>query len=250
MRRFKPVALDGYPSSLYVFAKVLLNRGDRLPLRVVLTSSETLFDFQRKAIEEAFQCQVFDYYGAAERVVFAAECGHRQGHHLFPEYGITEILDEHGRALPDGTEGQMVGTSIQNYGMPLLRYATSDCTAVTGRRCPCGRLLPLMHEVTTKAEDLLRLKDGRLISPSVLTHPFKPLNEIDGSQLVQTAVDRLVVRLVPRHDFTSAHSARLVRDLKARLGSDMQVDVELVKELPRTKTGKFKWVISDVDPGL
>jgi phenylacetate-CoA ligase len=250
MRRFKPTVLDGYPSSVYVFAKVLLNRGERLPLRAVLTSSETLFDFQRDAMEEAFQCQVFDYYGAAERVAFAAECGSRQGHHLFPEYGITEIVDEHGTPLPDGTEGTMVGTSIQNYGMPLLRWVTSDRTALTGQPCPCGRPLPLMQDVTTKAEDLLRLKDGRLISPSVLTHPFKPLNEIDGSQLVQTALDRLVVRLIPRADFTPAHSERLVRDLKARLGQDMQVDIEMVTELPRTKAGKFKWVISDVGLGL
>lgn len=250
MRRFKPTVLDGYPSSVYVFAKVLLNRGERLPLNAVLTSSETLFDFQREAMEEAFQCKVYDYYGAAERVVFAAECGRREGHHLFPEYGITEITDEAGQPLADGSEGIMVGTSLQNYGMPLLRYVTSDRTALTGRPCSCGLPLPLMREVTTKAEDVLRLKDGRLISPSVLTHPFKPLNEIDGSQLVQTALDRLLVRLVPRHDFTPALGERLVRDLKARLGEDMQVELEFVTELPRTKAGKFKWVINEIGLGL
>ncbi len=250
MRRFKPTVLDGYPSSVYVFAKVLLNRGERLPLQAVLTSSETLFDFQREAMEEAFQCRVYDYYGAAERVVFSGECGQREGHHVFPEYGITEIVDDAWMPVSDGTEGTMVGTSIQNYGMPLLRYVTSDRTALTGQPCSCGRPLPLMQDVTTKAEDLLRLKDGRLISPSVLTHPFKPLNQIDGSQLVQTALDRLVVRLIPRPDFTPALSERLVSDLKARLGQDMQIEIEMVTELPRTKAGKFKWVISDVGLGL
>lgn len=108
----------------------------------------------------------------------------------------------------------------------------------------------MMQEITTKAEDLLRLKDGRFISPSALTHPFKPLNEIDGSQLVQTALDRLTVRLIPRSDFTQAHSDRLVHDLKARLGQDMQVDIEFVTELPRTKAGKFKWVVSEIDLGI
>ena len=250
MRRFKPTVLDGYPSSVYVFAKVLLNRGERLPLHAVLTSSETLFDFQREAMEEAFQCRVYDYYGAAERVAFAAECGRREGHHLFPVYGITEIVDDAGQPVPDGTEGVMVGTSLQNYGMPLLRYVTSDRTALTGRPCSCGRPLPLMQEVTTKAEDVLRLRDGRLISPSVLTHPFKPLNQIDGSQLVQTDVDRLLVRLIPRHDFTAALGEQLVRDLKARLGDDMRIEIEFVKELPRTKAGKFKWVINEIGLGL
>ncbi len=41
-----------------------------------------------------------------------------------------------------------------------------------------------------------------------------------------------------------------MRDLKARLGDDMRIDIELVKEMPRTARGKFKWVISEVDMGL
>lgn len=85
---------------------------------------------------------MFDYYGAAERVTFAAECGRRQGHHPFPEYGVTEIVDADGQPVPDGTEGLLVGTSLQNFGMPLLRYATSDRTSIKAGRCSCGKPLP------------------------------------------------------------------------------------------------------------
>jgi phenylacetate-CoA ligase len=250
LREFKPAVIDGYPSSLYVLAKVLLNRKETLPLKAALTSSETLFDFQREAIEAAFQCKVFDYYGAAERVVFAAECDHHQGHHLCEEYGVTEVVGDDDQPLAPGHEGIMVGTSLHNLGMPMIRYRTSDRTAIKTEACGCGRPLPLMEDVTTKAEDLLRLKDGRLISPSVLTHPFKPLDCIDASQIVQTHLDRIVVRLIPRADYTEKHGNVLVRDLKARLGEDMRVEIELLKELPRTSRGKFKWVISQVDLGL
>jgi phenylacetate-CoA ligase len=250
LRRFRPAVLDGYPSSVYVLAKVLLNRDERLPLKAVLTSSETLFDFQREAMEEAFQCRVFDYYGAAERVVFAAECEAHQGHHLLPEYGITEIVDSDGKPVPDGQEGLMVGTSLQNFGMPLLRYATNDRTAIKTGECACGRPFPLMEDVTTKAEDLVLLPDGRFISPSVLTHPFKPLNAIDGSQIVQTDRDRLVIRIVPRADYSEADSEQLIGALKARLGQGMRVELEFVDELPKTASGKFKWVVSEVDTGL
>jgi len=62
----------------------------------------------------------------------------------------------------------------------------------------------MMAEVTTKAEDMLTLPDGRLISPSVLTHPFKPLDSIEGSQIVQTAPDRVTVRLVPGAGYRQA----------------------------------------------
>jgi phenylacetate-CoA ligase len=107
-----------------------------------------------------------------------------------------------------------------------------------------------MQDVTTKDEDLLRLRDGRLMSPSALTHPFKPLDAIEASQMVQTALDRLVVRVIPRPEYSAADTEHLVRELKARLGQDMQVDIEFVESLPRTASGKFKWVISQVDTGL
>lgn len=250
LREFRPAVLDGYPSSAYVLAKVLLNRDERLPLKAVITSSETLFDFQREVIEAAFQCRVFDYYAAAERVIFASECDHHLGHHLYEEYGITELLDEDDQPVAVGGEGYLVGTSLHNLGMPLLRYRTSDRSALKTASCACGRPLPLMEDVATKAEDLLRLKDGRLISPSVLTHPFKPLDAIEASQLVQTDLDRLIIRLVPTPAYRQADADHLVRELKARLGEEIRVDIELTDSLPRTANGKFKWVISEVDLGI
>jgi len=250
IREFKPRVLDGYPSSVYVLAKTLLNRGERLPLHAVITSSETLYDFQRTAIEEAFQCRVFDYYAAAERVVFSVECERHEGHHVCEEYGITEILDNENREVSPGHEGFMAGTTLHNEAMPLIRYLMSDRTAYKTQSCSCGRPLPLLEDVTTKAEDLLRLKDGRLIPPSVLTHPFKPLECIEASQLIQTDLDHLLIKLVPRPDYTPAHAAQLERELKARLGQDMKIDIELTDHLQRTASGKFKWVISKIDSGL
>lgn len=250
LRAFRPTVLDGYPSSVYVLARLLLGRGETMPLKAVLTSSETLFDFQREAIERAFECRVFDYYGAAERVAFSVECERHEGHHLCQEYGYAEFLDDADVPVPTGAEGTLVGTTLHNLGFPLIRYRTSDRTALKNERCACGRGLPRVEDVMTKAEDLLRLKDGRLISPSVLTHPFKPVDSIEASQLVQTDLDRLIVRLIPRSEYSAADSEHIVRELKARLGEDMRVDIEFVDALPRTASGKFKWVVSKVDLGI
>ena len=107
-----------------------------------------------------------------------------------------------------------------------------------------------MEDVTTKAEDLLRLRDGRLIPPSVLTHPFKPLDCIEASQIVQTDLDRLIIRMSRAPSTPTTDGAHLVRELKARLGADMRIDIEFLETLPRTARGKFKWVISQVDLGL
>lgn len=250
LSRFRPKVLDGYPSTLYVIAKHLRNCGKKLPLHAVLSSSETLYDFQREVIEESFCCSVYDYFGAAERVLFAAECEEHEGHHLCVEYGVAEVLDRHWKPVSVGREGVLVGTSLHNYAMPLIRYATNDMSAFKKEKCSCGRTLPLMDDVATKAEDLLTLSDGRIISPSVLTHPFKPLTMIEESQIIQESIDLLIVKVVPGQDYAASDGKRLVHGLQERLGDKIEIQVQVVSELPRTSAGKFKWVISKVGLGI
>lgn len=247
---FEPAVIDGYPSTLYLLAKYLQTRGETFPLRAAVTSSETLYDFQREVIEERFRCRVFDYFALAERAVFSGECERHEGHHVAMEYGLAEITDEAGTPLAPGSTGRLVGTTLHNRAMPLLRYVTNDRSALRPGTCSCGRGLELMDDVTTKAEDVLTLKDGRLISPSVLTHPFKPLDCIEGSQIVQTAPDAVTVRLIPGDRYTDAMTQHLLAELKARLGDDVDVKVEFVEALESSPNGKFKWVISRVPLGI
>ena len=196
---FKPAVLDGYPSTLYILAKYLQSRGETFPLRAAVTSSETLYDFQRAAIEEAFACRVFDYFALAERAVFSQRVRSARGaSHRDGVRAGRSRRSPTGSRCSRGTTGRLVGTTLHNMAMPLIRYVTNDMTALPDRQCSCGRGLELMDDVTTKAEDVLTLKDGRLISPSVLTHPFKPLDCIEGSQIVQKAPDHVVIRIVRR----------------------------------------------------
>ena len=250
LARFRPEVLDGYPSTLYVLAKYLQSRGEVFPLRAAISSSETLYPFQREAIEKSFACRVFDYYALAERTIFSHECERHEGHHLAMEYGITECVDERDAPVAAGTPGRMVGTSLHNMGMPLIRYVTSDVSALRTNDCSCGRALQLMEDVTTKAEDTLTLADGRLISPSVLTHPFKPLDSIEGSQIVQTSPHAVTVRLIRGPGYTDALTTHLVAELQARLGADVRIDVAFVDRLETQPNGKFKWVISHVPLGI
>ena len=250
LRCYAPKVLDGYPSTLYVLAKHLQNEGLKLKLYAVISSSETLYDFQREVIEESFDCKVFDYFAAAERVAFSSECGRHEGHHLAEEYGITEILDPSGQRLAPGQLGTLVATSLHNYAMPMIRYLTNDMSSMKTTACSCGRALPLMDDVTTKAEDLITLRDGRLISPSVLTHPFKPLTSIAASQLIQEDVDTLRIRIVAGPDYSERDEQTLISGMKERLGENVEIIIEKVDALERTKAGKFKWVISKVELGI
>ena len=240
--------LEGYPSTLHVLARYLLDRGIRLPMRSVITSSETLHQVQRDDIEEAFGCRLFDFYASAERVIFAAECDRHSGKHLIEEYGYVEVVDEGGQPVPAGQAGFLAGTTLHNTAMPLLRYRMGDVTQVDPGPCPCGRSGRLMAGVATKVEDLITTPDGRRVSPSTLTHPFKTVRGVEMSQLVQERPDHLTVRVVVTEAFTAEEQARLVALLHDRVGDEMTIEVRRERDIPRERSGKFRWVISHVGP--
>ena len=144
----------------------------------------------------------------------------------------------------------LVATSLHNYAMPLIRYVTNDMSSTKAGNCSCGRGLSLMDDITTKAEDSLTLRDGRLISPSVLTHPFKPLTSISASQIIQEDLDHVCIKLVASPLFNDADERTLIFGMKERLGESVNIRIEKVDSLERTRAGKFKWVISKVKLGI
>lgn len=244
MRLFGIEALECYPSTGYILARFLEDRGERLALRHVVTSSETLLPIQRELMEKVFGTQVLDYYGMSEAVLFAGECGRGSGYHLHAEIGIAEIVDERGEPVPTGRHGRVLGTGLVNRAMPLLRYEIGDVSAIRPEACPCGRGLPRLDSVTTKAEDIVVAPDGRLISSSTLTHPFKPLDRVERSQIVQESLDRLLIRIVPRPGYGEEDTRHLLHEMQRRVGQEMQIRVELVEDIPIGTSGKYRWVIS------
>jgi phenylacetate-CoA ligase len=249
IRRRRLRFLEGYPSTLFILATYLRRAGETLPMTAVFSSSETLHPVQRETIESAFTCRLFDFYGLAERTIFAGECEVHRGRHIAEDFGFTEVVDSDGLPVPPGSWGYLVGTSLHNRAMPMLRYRTNDVSRILERRCSCGRTSRVLDPVTTKAEDVIVTPDGRLISPSILTHPFKPFDTIVKSQLIQEAPDRVLVKIVVGERFTDEQEHELIASLQIRLGDSVNIDVAHVDEIPPERSGKFRWVISRVDAG-
>jgi len=247
IRRRRLRFLEGYPSTLFILAQHVLKTGEKLPLRAALSSSETLHELQRETIEKAFGSAPFDFYGHAERAIFASECESHEGKHLAEEYGYTEVVDEDGNAVSDGTPGYLTGTSLHNLAMPMIRYRTGDISTIRREPCVCGRTLARIDSVATKAEDIVITADGRMVSPSILTHPFKPFTQIVESQIIQDRRDHLIVKILPTSAFSSDDQRNLIEQLQLRLGAAMDIEVKLVDAIPREPSGKFRWVISVVD---
>lgn len=246
IRRRRLRFLEGYPSTLFTVAQYLVRRGLSLPMQAVFTSSETLNDLQSETIEAAFGSKPFDFYGHAERTIFATECERHDGKHLAEEYGFTEVVDEEGQRVPDGEEGYLVGTSLHNTAMPLIRYQTGDISAILPDPCACGRTLIRIQSLTTKAEDIIVTPDGRIISPKILANAFKPISQILNSQIIQDEIDHLKIKIRPSNEFTKLQEGQLRSGLSARLGPMMKIEFEFVDDIPRERSGKFRWVISRV----
>ena len=238
-----PALLQAYPSTAYTLAGFLQRRGRRLSIPFIYTASEPLYPHQRALIVEWLGTTIMDMYGMAERVAFATECEHGQMH-LNNDYSHVEIVDEHG--VPTDGEGFVVGTTLHNLAMPLLRYRLSDRTRWKPGTCSCGRPFPMIEPVTGKFEDSITGSGGAVISPSVLTFAFKGVENILKSQVAQTGPARWEVRLVPGPAFTSADQARLLDNIHCMVDPGVSVDIVLKDALPNTAAGKFRWVVNEM----
>lgn len=238
--------LSGYPSALYALAFSMQKAGIRCPLKGIFYGAEPLHGFQRQAIEDTFECSLFDFYGLTERVVSASEFECRNGLHINWENSFYEVLDPSGRDVAPGQQGELVGTSLSNTSFTLLRYRTGDLTSLLEGECPCGRASPRITHIETKVEDLLVIPGGRLLSASNLTIPFKNASCIRQAQIYQRVPHELEVRIVPDENFSAAISERLARDIQDVLPEEVSVSVVLVDSIPLNRSGKYSFAVSEV----
>jgi phenylacetate-CoA ligase len=242
LQRFAPAALEGYPSSLYTLARLIYERLETLPVKAVFTTSETLSADQRKLLGKVFQCEVFDYYGMAERVIAIHTC-EAGNYHILPEYGIVELLKIN--ADDSNSTYELIGTGLNNYAMPLIRYRLGDTVAFSDAECPCGRMYPMVKSVLGRSDDYIVTSRGTLVGR--LDHIFKGAKNIVEAQIVQESLDTFEMKIVPEDDFCKEDGDFISGKLKERVGSDISVRINLVREIPRSDAGKLRATLSKLD---
>jgi phenylacetate-CoA ligase len=239
LARYRVRYIAGYSSSIHTLAEEAIRLGrDDLRMVVVLANSEPLLPHQREMIGRAFHCPVRETYGMAENVASATEC-EAGGLHQWPEVGVTEVVDGHCPVPPD-TTGDFVCTGLLNPGMPLIRYRVGDCGRVPAEdtACSCGRTLPLMTSIDGRIDDILWSRDGRRVYRLEPVLYGVPLHE---AQIVQEHVDRVRVRVVPATGFAPESERIVAERIRERMG-DIGIVFEHVRQIPRTKAGKFRLV--------
>ncbi len=244
LRKQQGKILEGFPSVLGILADFALERGERIPMRVVFTSGEPLYPSARARIKEAFQARVFDSYGMTEYCGLIQECDCGQMH-LAPEYGFLEILGEHNEPAGLGEEGHLVWTGFLNRAMPLVRYRIGDRGRwQAGGPCACGRAFPLVVPTITRESDVLRCPDGRIYSPRALNQLLKQSASLRFCQFVHESRDRVAVRGVPGNGRAAEEVAEIRARLEELLGPCMQVTAELAAEPFSRPGGKIPLIVN------
>ncbi len=242
IRDFAPQAVEGWPSAIGMLAGVLHERGETLPVQAVITSSEVLTTQQTRQLEAAYEAAVVDHYGQTERVCLAGGC-EAGGYHVFPDYGIVELLPVPGMA----DRWEIVGTPLHNWGFPLLRYRTGDTVGPAPEGpCRCGRSWPLLGPIAGRVEDSFVGADGR-----VIPLPGSAVDDVDGLHEVQVAQlgpGRFEVRMVPREgtDLETVR-AQVMRNIDQFFGPGQQVGFVVLDRIPRAGSGKLKTAVLDPD---
>ena len=243
---FQPSEIVGYPSSIYRIAMhILENDLPRLAPRVVITTAETLLDYQREAISKAFDAPLCDQYGCAEMAFFASQCPNG-AMHFHPEHSVNEVVVPGGDGNPAGADesGELLATGLVNWAMPLIRYRVGDSLSVTADICDCGRPFPVISSLQGRLDDVVvSPRTGRPVGR--LGPVFRADKAVREAQVYQDAFGRIEIRIIPMSCFSAEHEQRIVKDVMRRVGGDVDIKVRLVDEIPRSANGKFRAVISD-----
>jgi len=245
IHKYRPAKMFGYASAFFLLAEYLKGRNWRAPsdLKVIFATAEPLYDFQRRSIEDLFQCAVAVEYGARDAGLMANECPKR-GLHI-PAEGMLIEIDS-----PDATGlGEIVVTNLFSNAMPIIRYRTGDMGRMLSESCPCGRALPRLDSIEGRRTDFLVTPSGRVIHALAIIYSLREAPFVKQFQVVQETLDKVFLRIVSETKLSSTERQGLVQKAQDALGAGIQIAVESVDEIPPLVSGKYRYVISNIADG-
>ncbi len=177
--------------------------GKKLRLKKIGLTGEILDDYTRKYIEDAFECPCFSSYVSTEAGPIAIECEYKKMH-INSDLLAVEIVDDEGKPLPAGKDGNIVLTSHDGgYGTPIIRYSgCSDIGQILEESCRCGMHTPIMGPIKGRTVDVIRLPDGRIFHAFAMTIPMLQIQRQYGDdlirqyQIVQHQLDQVTINLI------------------------------------------------------
>ena len=227
---------------------------DQIPLKAGIFGAEAWSEEMRQDIQNTLGIKAYDIYGLTELSGpgVAFECSAQSGMHINEDHFIAEIIDpETGEVLPDGSQGELVFTSITKEAFPLLRYRTRDICVLSHEKCSCGRTHVKMTKPRGRTDDMLIIR-GVNVFPSqietvLLNHGYPANYQIIVDRVRSTDTLDVQVEMTPEM-FTDnmgeieRRQKELVDGLRSMLGLAAKVTLVAPKSIVRSE-GKAVRVI-------
>ena len=186
LRFFRPTVLIGNPSVLRAAALDCEEKGITTagsPVAKLVCTDEGVYtrELKRNAMAQSIAAlwgaEVFSLYSTTETAVAYGDCPAHSGLHAHPELVYTEIVDDDGKPVPDGTIGELVATPLGVEGVPLLRYRTGDITFKVPGNCSCGRNSCRIGPILGRKSQLFTC-NGTVVYPLPLTNALDSVEEV------------------------------------------------------------------------
>ena len=180
------------------------------PIKFGAFGAEPWSEEVRHYIEEQAGIKAFNIYGLSEICGpgVGAECCFQDGMHIFEDHFYPEIIDPAtGEALPDGTEGELVLSTLSKDAMPMLRYRTRDITTIDTEPCACGRTIRRIRPIRRRSDDMLIIRGVNVFPSQIETGILRVEGASPHFQIVldkgPDGLDRIEVRVEATPDAVS-----------------------------------------------
>lgn len=244
------------PSYAAYLAESIHERGlrDKIKLKAGIFGAEAWSEKMRQEIQNQLGIKAYDIYGLTEisGPGVAFECSDQKGMHINEDHFIAEIIDpDTGEVLPDGTQGELVFTSITKEAFPLLRYRTRDICVLTREKCSCGRTLVKMCKPMGRSDDMLIVKGVNVFPSQIETVLIEQgyqanyqiiVDRVNNSDTLEVMVEMTQDNFSDNLGKITEMEKSLVAALKAMLGIYTKARLVAPKSITRSE-GKAVRVI-------
>lgn len=245
MEDMQSTVLCATSSYALLLAEEIAKRGvrDKLNLRKGVIGSERWGDKMRARIAQELGVELYDIYGLTEVYGpgIGINCRADSAMHIWSDYVYIEIVDpETGEPLPDGEEGEIVLTTLQKEGAPLVRFRTHDLSRIVPGPCECGSHHPRIDIITGRTDDMIKVKGVNLFPAQI----EEVLAFTDGaSSEYQVMIDHLNGKDIMTVFFETAETGenrtRIEEQMKlifkGKLGMTPETKGVALGELPRSE---------------
>ena len=227
---------------------------DKINLKKLITGSERAGEKIRQRIIDALGVEYYDIYGLTEVYGpgIGINCQHGHGMHVWSDYVYLEIIDPAtGEVLPDGEWGEIVLTTLQKEGAPLIRFRTHDLSRIIPGECACGHNEhPRLDTLTGRSDDMMKIH-GVNVFPAHIEEILREFPELSSEYQIRIShldgrdTMRVYVEASGSVDWATASKAVATR-MKSKIGFTPLVKIVELGFLPRSEK-KTKRVFDERD---